>query len=151
MPGICLDTNILVYADALNGAEQQQRIIATLARLDRRSLVLPTQVLGEFFNVMTRKFNKPRSEARERVGAWSRRFTRHAADSGTFERALDAAAMHDLQIWDALILATAADAGCHMLLSEDMQHGFVFHGVTVINPFADPAHPLLADALRYER
>jgi hypothetical protein len=38
-----------------------------------------------------------------------------------------------------------------VLLSEDMQHGFVYRGVTVINPFAEPAHPLLADALRYRR
>lgn len=38
-----------------------------------------------------------------------------------------------------------------MLLSEDMQHGFVHRGVTVIDPFAEPAHPLLADALRYRR
>jgi predicted nucleic acid-binding protein len=147
MPGIALDTNILVYADALNGVEQQRRAIATLAGLERRTLVLPTQVLGEFFNVMTRKFNKPRTEARERVKAWSRRLTCHAADESVFESALDAAATHGLKIWDALILATAADAGCHMLLSEDLHNGFVLRGVTVVNPFAEPTHPLLADAL----
>lgn len=151
MSGIALDTNILVYAEALNGVERQRRAIATLAGLDRRALVLPSQVLGEFFNVMTRKFNQPRSLTRERVMAWSSRFTCRAADADTFESALDAAAIHDLQIWDALILATAADAGCHMLLSEDMQHGFVFRGVTVVDPFTATVHPLLADALRYRR
>lgn len=148
MPGIALDTNILVHAEALNGADEQRRVIATLARLDRRSLVLPTQVLGEFFNVMTRKFNTSREEARARVDAWSRRVSRHAADAKTFESALDAAVLNDLQFWDALILATAADAECHMLLSEDLQNGFVFRGVTVVNPLAEPVHPLLADALR---
>ena len=58
------------------------------------------------------------------------------------------AATHRLQIWDALILATAAGAGCRLLLSEDMQDGFVWKGCTVANPFAAPLHPLLADALR---
>ncbi len=34
-----------------------------------------------------------------------------------------------------------------MLLSEDMQDGFVYRGVTVANPFAAALHPLLASVL----
>ena len=30
-----------------------------------------------------------------------------------------------------------------MLLSEDMQHGFVARGLTIVNPLADPAHSKL--------
>lgn len=73
------------------------------------------------------------------------------ADEAVFAQALRLASDHKLQIWGALILCTAADAGCRILLSEDMQHGFVHRGVTVINPFAEPEHPLLADALRHAR
>jgi predicted nucleic acid-binding protein len=40
-------------------------------------------------------------------------------------------------------LATAADTGCRLLLSEDMQNGFTWNGVTVANPFATIRHPLL--------
>lgn len=58
------------------------------------------------------------------------------------------AADHNLQVWDALILSTAASAGCRVLLSEGMQHGFVWRGCTIVNPFIEPMHPLLADALR---
>ena len=53
---------------------------------------------------------------------------------------------HQLGIWDAIILAAAADAGCRLLLSEDLQDGFTWSGVTVTNPFAAKRHPLL-DAL----
>jgi predicted nucleic acid-binding protein len=151
MARFALDTNILVYAEALNGPDRQRSAVTTLARIDRRRLLLPTQVLGELFNVMTRKFNKPRSFARERISAWCQRFDLHAADTDTFTNALELSTTQGLQIWDAVILATAADAGCIALLSEDMQHGFVYRGVTVINPFAEPTHPLLADALQYQR
>jgi predicted nucleic acid-binding protein len=42
-----------------------------------------------------------------------------------------------LSFYDALIIATAADAGCAVLLTEDMQHGRKFGGVTILNPFRE--------------
>ena len=62
--------------------------------------------------------------------------------------ATDLAAQHHLGIWDSVILASAADAGCRLLLSEDMQDGFTWNGVTVANPFAPSLHPLLAAMTR---
>jgi predicted nucleic acid-binding protein len=57
--------------------------------------------------------------------------------------ATDLAADHQLTIWDATILAAAAEAGCRLLLSEDMQGGFTWRGVTIVNPFAAIPHALL--------
>jgi len=48
-----------------------------------------------------------------------------------------------LGLWDAVILSAAAQAGCRLLLSEDLQDGFTWGGVTVVKPFASPRHPLL--------
>jgi predicted nucleic acid-binding protein len=66
----------------------------------------------------------------------------------TLETALDLATEHRLQIFDAIILAASAEAGCRMLLTQDMQDGFVWRGMTVANPFAATLHSLLADLLR---
>jgi predicted nucleic acid-binding protein len=60
--------------------------------------------------------------------------------------AADLAADHHFGIWDAVILSAASQAGCRLLLSEDLQDGFTWGGVTVVNPFASPRHALL-DAL----
>ncbi len=57
--------------------------------------------------------------------------------------AADLANDHRLGIWDAVILSAASRAGCRMLLSEDMQNGFTWGGVTVVDPFASPMHELL--------
>ena len=54
---------------------------------------------------------------------------------------------HGLQIWDAVFLAVTAENRCRMLLSEDMQHGFTWRGVTVVNPCQFPSHPLLSSIL----
>jgi predicted nucleic acid-binding protein len=57
--------------------------------------------------------------------------------------AADLAVTHQLGIWDAVILCAAAEADCHLLLSEDMQDGFIWQGVTIANPFGRSKHPLL--------
>jgi hypothetical protein len=38
--------------------------------------------------------------------------------------------------WDALLVATAAEAGCTLVLTEDMANGAMLGGVTVHHPFA---------------
>ena len=58
--------------------------------------------------------------------------------------AMDLATDHGLTIWDSVVLAASADAECRLLLSEDLQEGFTWRGVTVTNPFAPAIHPLLA-------
>jgi predicted nucleic acid-binding protein len=42
-----------------------------------------------------------------------------------------------LSFYDALVVAAAADAGCRVLLTEDLQHGRKFGAVTVENPFLE--------------
>jgi predicted nucleic acid-binding protein len=61
--------------------------------------------------------------------------------------ATDLASDHGLTIWDSVVLAASAEAECRLLLSEDLQDGFTWRGVTVTNPFAATLHPILAALL----
>lgn len=54
----------------------------------------------------------------------------------THERALDLAGQGGLSLYDALIVASALEAGADRLLSEDMQAGRRFGDVEIVNPFA---------------
>jgi len=80
---------------------------------------------------------------RETILGWTDSF--EVADStwAAFQSAMDLSIDHGLQIWDALILTVTADHRCRLLLSEDMQHGFTWRGVTVVNPYAPTSHSLL--------
>ena len=40
-----------------------------------------------------------------------------------------------ISYWDAAIIAAAKELGCDMVYSEDLNHGQVYDGVKVINPF----------------
>jgi predicted nucleic acid-binding protein len=57
--------------------------------------------------------------------------------------AADLATDHQLGIWDAVVLSAASQSACRPLLSEDLQEGFTWAGVTLVNPFSSPQHALL--------
>jgi predicted nucleic acid-binding protein len=49
--------------------------------------------------------------------------------------ALATAAVGQASYWDALLVATAAEAGCTIILTEDLADGSVMHGIRIMNPF----------------
>ena len=44
--------------------------------------------------------------------------------------------IQQFSLWDGVVMAIAAQAGCRLLLSENVHDGFTSHGVTIRNPFA---------------
>ena len=99
-------------------------------------LVLPAQALAELFTVLTRKARWPAAKARAAVLSWHDACLVADTTAAVLLEAMDLAAMHQHSLWDAIMLATAAQAGCRVLLSEDMQPGFIWRGVEIRNPFA---------------
>src|SRR5690606_30518176 len=104
--------------------------------LPNEPLVIPIQVCFELHHLLTRKRGFASGEAAALVRDYTDGAVIVSSDLAVLEAAFDLAARHRLQIYDAVILASAARAGCEILYSEDMQHGFEWGGVTVINPFA---------------
>jgi predicted nucleic acid-binding protein len=145
---IAVDTNVLVYGEAVDSGPIQQRAREAIEAALDEGPVVPAQVLAELFQVLSRKSRLPDAVARERVERYRRSVAVAPTTETVLASALDLAADHHLQTFDAIILAASAETGCRMLLSEDMQDGFVWRGVTVVNPFAEAPHPLLADLLR---
>jgi predicted nucleic acid-binding protein len=147
---VALDTNVLAYAEGINGAERRDAALALIRKLPQEAGVVPIQVLGELFNVLVRKAGKSRREARDALLSWRDTFSVVETSSEAMPAAADLAMDHQLGIWDAVILSAAAQGGCRLLLSEDLQEGFTWAGVTVVNPFASPRHALLQALLEEE-
>jgi predicted nucleic acid-binding protein len=145
-----LDTNILAYAEGVNGSERKRRALRVIRGLGIGTAVLPVQVLGELFNVLVRKAGRRPQRARAAVLAWRDAFPLIDTSAAVLMGAADLATDHGLNIWDAIILAAAAESDCRLLLSEDLQDGFTWKGVTVANPFSSPLHPLV-DGLLAEK
>jgi predicted nucleic acid-binding protein len=130
-----VDTNVLIYADDSADPEKQGRARNLLrSALGDGSGKVSFQVLTEFFAAATKKLGLSSEEARRRVEIYSSLevFRPGVAD---LLAAIDLHRLHQLSIWDALIVRSAQASGCRVLYTEDLQHGQVFDGVDVRDPF----------------
>ena len=144
---VAIDTNVLAYAEGVGDAEQCGVAIGLIERLPESAVVLPAQVLGELMLVLTRKAGRTREAAREAVLGWADSFDVIDSTWTSFQSAFDLSVTHEFRMWDALVMAVAAENRCRIVLSEDLQHGFTWRGVTIANPFLPDQSPLLTAIL----
>ena len=140
---VALDTNIMAYAEGIDDDRMQAIVVDLLLKLPSGDTILPVQTLGELFNVLVRKGGRSRDAARTAVLKWRDGFPVIETSAAIMLAATDLAVDHQLNIWDSVIMSAAAQAGCRLLLSQDLQNGFTWNGVTVTDPFLAPRHPLL--------
>lgn len=145
---VALDTNILAYAEGVGDARRCAGAIRLIDQLPAELVLLPAQTLGELFRVLTGKAKRETGLTRAAIMNWADSFEVADSSWSAFQSAMDLAVDHKLQIWDALIMAVAAENRCRLLLSEDLQNGFIWRGVTVVNPFIAPSSPLLDNILK---
>jgi len=130
-----LDTNVLIYAVA----ENEPRA-ARAEELLLSGGVVSVQILNEFTAVARRKLVMPWAEVAEAVGAFL--VLCPSPVSITLETHMAARAIAEklgCNIYDALVVATALEAGCDTIYSEDFQDGQRIEGkLTVRNPFGKP-------------
>ncbi len=145
---IALDTNVLAYGEGIGDQRRRDITLDFLELLPVNDILLPAQALGELYRVLTGKVLRPAEKVRNAILSWAD--TYFVADSSwsAFQSAMDLAVDHKLQIWDALIIAVAVEHKCRILLSEDMQDGFTWHGLSVVNPYTDMVNPLFERAIR---
>jgi predicted nucleic acid-binding protein len=144
---VALDTNILAYAEGVNGAEKKEQALALLQRLPDHEVIVPAQALGELFNVLALKAKRSAAAARMAVLTWRDAYAVCDTSAAVMVNALDLSADHQMRIWDAVMLSSAAESDCRLLLSEDLQDGFTWRGVSVTNPFGATRHALLDSLL----
>ena len=67
---VAIDTNVLAYAEGMNGASRKQMALHLLETLAPESTFVPVQVLGELFGVLVRKAGWSRATAGAAVLSW---------------------------------------------------------------------------------
>lgn len=138
---VALDTNVLAYAEGVNDADRKATATDLLKGFRGEEIVIPVQALGELYTVLTRKARRPAAEARLVVLGWQDAYHVVGTSPAVLVDAMELATSHQFGLWDAIMLAAAAQAGCRLLLSEDMHDGFTWRGVTIRNPFATAPVP----------
>ncbi|MBY0339489.1 MAG: PIN domain-containing protein [Acetobacteraceae bacterium] len=125
-----IDTNVLVYA--LTEDDQ-----GDAARRVIPGGVISAQVMNELVDVLRRKARLEWPRIRAAVSDLLTQLDPPLPlTAAVHYAAMDLADAHRLSWWDALIVASALEAGCNTLWTEDMQDGRRFGRLTLRNPFA---------------
>jgi predicted nucleic acid-binding protein len=132
---VFVDTNVLVYL--FDQGEPGKRAIAKEIFRQYERLWLSTQVLQEFFVVVTRKLERPLAPDRalqsvQHLLAYPTAVVTPALVIAGIRRSIDS----QLSLWDALIVETALSEGAGLLITEDLQDGWQIGAMRVWNPFS---------------
>ena len=133
---VFVDTNVWVYAVDTADPGKRARALELVSPGPLRELIVSTQVLTEFYAVVTRKLATP--VAVEDAEAMVRQLSVLpvvAVDVSLVVAAISGSREWGVSIWDALILRAAESAGCRRVLSEDLADGTSYGSVVVENPF----------------
>ena len=131
-----VDTNVLVYADDPHDPRKQDMATTLVEAALRSQLgVVSTQVLQEYFHIASRKLRLEAKLLRAKIEILTQ-LSIVQVDPPLILAAIDLHRLHQLSFWDALVLQAAVTFGCRELLTEDLQPGFTYGGVRVVNPFA---------------
>lgn len=136
MSKIFIDTNVLVYSlDSIDKKKQKKSrlLLADLAKTNKG--VISTQVLQEFYVVCTKKLKIDPLLARDIMNSLS--FEIVIVNPELIQRGIDYSLLYRLSFWDGLILASAENAKCSTLWSEDLNPGQIIRNTKIINPFVE--------------
>ena len=131
MPGSFFDTNVLIYLASGDPtkADRAEAIIGSGGEIS-------VQILNELANVARRKMRMSWRDTHAFLSLLRGLLTVHSFAVETHESGLALAERYNLSIYDAMIAASALQADCDRLWSEDMQHGMVLDGrLRIVNPF----------------
>lgn len=134
---VFIDTNVFVYAALEDNAHarQSKSAINLLKDIKEKEVLISTQVLNEFYNVLLRHGISDK--------VIQRKIEDIIAEAGvsiikiaTIKHCWEIRAKYKYSYWDSLMAAAALEGKCKILYTEDMQHGQVIEEtLMIINPF----------------
>lgn len=136
---VFLDTNIFVYSFDLRDTRKRNVALDLIQKTSEANTArISYQVVQEFVYVATRKFANPLkpSDARMYVESIMSPMWQVNSSLGLTIKALGIQERWSYSFFDSMIIASAIEAGCSILYSEDLQHGQIIEGLKIINPFA---------------
>lgn len=135
---VFFDTNIVVYCfDTLDPRKQTRAKDLLAHALNSKLGVVSYQVIHEFCNVATkaRRLQLPHERILAYVNLVLQPMNQVGSSHALVETALQLRAEHSFSFYDSLVIASAQQAKCHVLYSEDMQHMQRVGDLQIVNPF----------------
>lgn len=131
---IFLDTNILIYA--YSSDEPLKRKVVEEIIENAQQIIISTQVINEFINVMSKKRRVGFDELTIAVNELSIQLFVAQITISTIKSALKIAQKYNYSYFDSLILASALEYECSVIYTEDMHNQQIVETkLKIDNPF----------------
>ena len=130
---VFFDSNILIYAYSSDDAFKQDCVQKLSDSHD--AIIISTQVIHEFINVMTKKKKLNYSQVTLAIDEMYKNFTVEIIDQTTIKKAIAIATRYSYSYFDSLMVSAALISNCSILYSEDMHNQHVIENMTITNPF----------------
>ena len=126
-----LDTNVCIYAFDRDSKKKEKALDLIVSN----QATVSTQVLMETANVAEKKLKFNQEEIELSVNYITTFCSLQFIELSTIKLAFQIRRKHQYALYDALIIASAIEANCGILYTEDMQHGHFIDNMRIINPF----------------
>lgn len=132
-----IDTNVLVYAHDLSAGAKHTKANELIQDLWKSETgCLSVQVLQEFYVSVTQKVLKPLDKiVAARIIRDLSYLRVHSPEPKDVLGAIDLQNQYHISFWDAMVIRSATQLGCQLILSEDLNPGQVYQGIKLVNPF----------------
>ncbi len=128
-----IDTNIWLYSFIRTQDEEKFHIARNV--IANANIIISTQVINEICVNLLKKADFSEEKIQGLIASFYRRYNVIELTQTVLMKASEVRNEFMLSFWDSLIVASALDSEAEFLISEDMQHGFVFYNqLTIINP-----------------
>jgi predicted nucleic acid-binding protein len=129
---VAIDTNILLYLFDKENKRKRKRAEEIL----KERPMISFQTVSEFINVSRRLLKYPKAMILEDCTQVIALTDVIPFSESVLKYAQKLITRYDFQIFDAIIVASALEAGCEVLYSEDFQHNLqVENQLHILNPF----------------
>lgn len=132
MTKTALDTNIIIFS---HGSDVPGKQVIARGLLNSAP-VISSQVISEYLNVMRRLFKMSKMDLMNMCSLWLKNCHVQPVVFSTIDLARRLIGKYNFQMFDGIVVASALEAKCDVLYSEDMQHNQVVDGtLKILNPF----------------
>ena len=132
---VFVDTNIFVYAYT-DGKINKHKIAKEFLQDPCNTIVISTQVLSELYSTLL-KLDIEHDKAVSAIDEILKYCTVESVNLKTVKGALTLKKRYGFNYWDTLILSSALENNCKLIISEDMLHNqTIDNSLTITNIFA---------------
>ena len=137
MLSVCVDTNIWIYALSIpKQGDVSKHQLAQQSIQNPENITITPQIINELGFALRRKHAWNDTDLYAIFSQLLDNCTLHIPTANWHLKALDLRGKYCLSYWDSLIVASALEANCNRLITEDMQHNQQIEGLCIFNPFS---------------